>query len=102
MRSAPSMSLGTTAAGVERNGRRFGRFHSVYTIKLSLRAVFRTFGKDIPVGITSSDPFPMLNHNGSPSGDKYKTWVVLASQNLYFKALATHSRFVEMCAELLR
>jgi hypothetical protein len=36
IRSAPPISFGTTAAGVVRNGRRFGCFHKVYTRESAL------------------------------------------------------------------
>lgn len=63
-----------TAAGVDRKGRRLGLFHSVYTINKSDPPPCYGVVAYTPVGISSSEPLPSVNHNGSPFGARYATY----------------------------
>lgn len=60
MRSAPPLSLGMTAAGVERKGRSVGCFHSVYTsFKFhEIQYIAWTTGKEETYRSVSAPPNP--------------------------------------------
>ena len=83
IRSAPPTRIGITAFGVERNGSNLGDFHSVYMD-----------------GIRSSDPLPIVNHNGSPSGARYATLLRTKSVLCLEVNAITHTKLVQMGAEL--